>query len=281
MDDPGIPELTDVSIEGDGGEWNRVIPTEGLQGIYVDYPAQERQYVQCRDANGNHGSLDSGNRIAEIFYYNPLTSYTIGLSGQMIYIYSEFSSVTTDFTVRLNYDDGLTGFIHVTIRAGEPLMFVYEMRKGDLEITSEPTPNVITQSLNNNTSLPQTIEIRPYRMSGAFLRVTPTEKWAWDLTVDIGVPYFNGREWNFAYRQDVKLGQVYDFTPDEPYTDQLISVEVPPGKRAVVKYSVAYQRARQKAMLKFSSKSQGCDWDVECEMVAKYPVSYEYEVQYE
>lgn len=280
MEDPGVPEK-DIAIAGDGGQWTCVIPTAGLRGIFVDYPEQEKQYVQCRDENGYHVAPDSGGRIVEIFYYNPLTSYTISLSEQMIYVWSEFSSVTCSFTIRLNYEDGMKGFIHVTIQAGEPLKFLYEMREGDLEIASEPTQTVFSRSLTNNTSLPQTLEVRPYEMSDAFVRVTPSERWARDLTADLGVPYFNGTEWNFAYRHDVILGQIYEFTPEEPYTERIVSIEVPAGKKALVKCAVSYERVRQKAVLKFSSKTQGCDWDAECEMVARYPVSYEYEVHYE
>lgn len=280
MEDPGVPEK-DIAIAGDGGEWLCAVPTFGLRGIMVDYPAQDRQYVQFRGENMNQLPGDPPDGIREIYYCSPLSCYTIALNGSMIRIFSDYSSVTTAFTIRFYYEDGLMGYIHVTIQQGAPLMFLYEQRIGDLMISPDPIQVSYTQTLANNISTSQTLEIQPYQHQAAFHRVTPKDNWAQGMTVDIGVPAYNGKEWQFVYQQDIKLGLIYDFTPDVPYAEQTLSIDVPPGKKATVDYTVTYQRVWQKVMLTFGSRSDNRNAEVECDVVSQYPISYEYTVGYE
>lgn len=282
MDDPGIPQISDVSVKGDDGVWSCAIPVIDLQGIFVNYPSQEKQYVQFISSDRTQiPDASPGDPVAEILYYSPLSSYSISLSDSMLYIQSYYSSVTSGFTITLYYSNGLTGYIHVTLQQGEPLVFLYEERTGDLEIATEPAPTVFSQTLVNNTSLSQTLTIQPFKNSESFFRVTPSERWAQDMTVDIGVPAFDGKDWFFSYRHDVVLGRIYDFIPEELYTEQTLTVEVPPQKKASVRVSVTYQRARQNARMIFHNNFTKLNWEAECEMVARYPVSYEYEVHFE
>lgn len=281
MDDPGVPEM-DISIEGDDGEWKCAVQTEGLQRIFVDYPAQDKEYVTYWDEGGIVSADDNASRITSIGYLSPLSCYHISIDGGVIYIYSQYSAVTTAFTIRFYYEDGLTGYIHVTVRQGEPLFYLYEKRTEGLEISPEPIKVSYSQSMTNDTGHEVKFEMQPYKHPVAFFRVTPLKSWAQGLTVeDLGVPAYNGKEWKVLGKPDINLGRIYDFTPDEPYADEEISVDVPPGKKASVKYTVTYQRAKQLTTLVFVNKTANLNQEVQCESVAQYPVSYDYTVTYE
>lgn len=282
MEDPHIPDIRDVSIKGDGGEWQCAVPMRGLQGLSVDYPSQDKEYVNYYYEGGGTDFMKPPNaKIIGFSYYSPLSFYSVGLDDQMLYVRSEYSSVTQAFTVRLNYDDGLAGYIHVTLQQGKPLEFLYERPMDELSVNTEETPETFTDSFVNNTFLAQKMEIYPYMTNRSFLRVTPAENWAKGIAVSLNVPHFDGSGWELEFKEDVVLGQIYEFTPHEAYIDEKIAIEVPPGKKASVRHSVTYQRGRQNVALVFHNQVDGRDWEVECEAVARYPVSYEYEVHYE
>lgn len=277
-----LPEITNITIDGDGGEWSSVLSLKGLTHIYIDYGSKDIEYVRYYGANGSEVNPDcSPTELKSIVYENPKTYYSIDIVGEMIYILSYYNaSPYTSFTLRLDYESGVNKFVYVTITEGKKLqMFLWEPT-GDLvlEKIGEKTHRT---SFTNNSSIAQRLEIKPFLESTCFDMLTPTDNWALNLTVDIPMLTFNGQEWEWRELKDIILGDRRNFTPSQYFFDDKITVEVPANTKAIVTYKLNYTQATQDGFITFYNIVAEQNFKTPVVWNSVYATSYEYDVEYE
>lgn len=277
-----LPEVTDITIEGDGGEWSAPVSKKGLTGIYIDYNVHEKEYVRYFNDKGNETDADCpASELGSIVYENPRTWYSIGFSGSMIYISSNYNATPyTAFTIRLDYETGESRFINVTLTEGEPLEFVFSAPESDLKIEENIEHQTRVASMTNNSSRTQKMEIMPFLESRCSDIVMPAEYWAQGLRADLLMLTFNGRDWVWRDYKDIELGKRREFTPSQ-YFDKKISVEIPPYSKAIVTYTLHYSRASQDDVMTFNNPVADRTFDVPVTYSSVYATSYEYTVEYE
>lgn len=278
-----LPDFTDITVEGDGGQWSAPIVRDGLLRVYIDYSESVKPYVHYYDTDGNPADASCpASDLGSIVFENPVTFYSIGLHGEMLYVTSNYNAAWTDnVTLHLEYDSGVTKLIHLTITQGEPLQLGFCIYDGEIVTEDNVAGQTHTQRFTNHSSIPQRMEIMPYRSSQCSDVATPAEEWAHKLTVDIPMLVYSGHEWQLQDFTDICLGDLRTFAPEE-YTDEKFFVEVPPGVKATVTWTLHYSRASQQGRLDFyNAVTESYTSDVRFECTALYPTSYDYTVSYE
>jgi len=138
-----------------------------------------------------------------------------------------------------------------------------------------------TESFTNRGPIPQRMVIMPYRSSQCSDVAMPAEQWARKLIVDMPMLVYSGHEWQLQDFTDICLGDLRTFAPEE-YMDEKFFVEVPPGVKATVTWTLHYTRASQQGHLDFyNAVTESYTSDVRFECTALYPTSYDYTVSYE
>lgn len=277
-----LPEVTDITIKGDGGEWSAPFSRKGLTQIHIDYNSNEKEYVRYYNSKGDEVNSDCpASELGSIVYENPRTWYSIGFVGEMIYISSHYNaSLYADFSILFDYESGDTKNINVTITEGEKLSVVSWTTNDNLRLEENFSQSTHVTSMTNNSSITQKLELMPFLNSRCSDMVMPADKWARGLTVDIPMLTYDGNEWTWAEYKDIEIGGRRDFTPSR-YLDKKIVVDVPPYKKAKVSYKLIYTRATQDGVIIFTNNIAEQNYDVPVTWTSVYATSYEYNVEYE
>lgn len=281
-DDSDLPQITDITIEGEGGQWSSPFSRKGLAQIQIDYSSNDKKYVRYYNSQGNEVNSDCpASELGSIVYDNPRTWYSIGFLGEMIYINSIYNaSRYAAFSIRLDYEYGDTKYINVTVTEGGKLSVVFWETSGSLKLEEDFSQSVHATSMTNNSSITQKLELNPFLDSKCSDMVMPADNWASGATVDIPMLTYDGSEWTWKEYKDIELGKRRDFTPS-CYWDNKIVVEVPPYKKAKVSYKLNYTRATQDGVIIFSNSVAEQNYDVPATWTSVYATSYEYSVEYE
>ena len=283
IDDIDLPDVSDVTIEGDGGEWSTAFSRKGLSRIRIDYSSHDKEYVRYFSVEGPEVDADCpASELGSIVYENPKTFYSIGFVGEMMYLTSHYNASDYDmFTIYMDYDYGVTKSINVTLTEGEKLQLVTWIPTGNMRIEENISKSVTyTTSLTNNSSLTQKLETYPLLDSRCSDMVMPSEYWANGIVVDLPIPTFNGIDWEWREYKDVRLGERRDFSPNQSLNHK-ISVEVPAYSKAKISYTLNYSRATQEGFISLSNPVDDRSCETPVTWTSVYATSYEYAVEYE
>ena len=283
VDRSDLPEITDIVIEGDGGQWSSVFSRKGLERISIDYAANDKEYVRYYGTGGGEVGPDCPpSELESIVYENPRTSYSVGFGKEMIEISSSYNASPYEtFTVRLEYDYGTVKYMNVTITEGKELELFSWESAGELELSENVMTSTHSMGLVNNSHLTQKLEVFPYLY---FLKCSdvaiPADRWAQGMEVDIPMLAFDGKIWEWHEYDDIRLGERRDFSPSR-YCDEKIVVEVPAYTSAKVHCRLNYTRATQDGFLSFFNSVSEQVYKVPVNWISTYATSYEYAVEYE
>lgn len=282
VDVSDLPDVTDVSISGNGAQWSTVLPRNGLTGIRINYSTDEQEYVRYYNKNRQETDADCpASELGSIVYENPKTFYSIGFSGDMIYINSNYNAALyTEFSIQLDYGSYTTKTVNVIITQGEKLRYLYSIPKGELKLDENFGVNTRVTSLSNKSSLTQKLEIMPFLESKCSDMVTPEESWAKKLILDMPMLAFNGEGWDYKVYKDIVLGDLRYFTPSQ-YFDKKITVDVPANTKAKVTYTLHYTQAVQNGTISLYNSVIDRTFEVPVKWTSVYATNFEYTLDYE
>ena len=123
LDEPDIPEITEATIEGDGGEADFVIPTNGLEHISLDVFSDNLQFCTYYNTAGDiSDSKIAASELGRIVYESFFHKLEIIKNGKKLTIRSicETAQSNDNWTLRLEYTYGVR-FIEFTVLPGRPL----------------------------------------------------------------------------------------------------------------------------------------------------------------
>lgn len=282
IDDIDLPYMTEVTIEGDGGQWSTSLSRKGLSNISIDYSANDSEYVRYYGMDGSEVDVDCpASDLGNIVYENPKTYYSVGFLGDMIYITSYYNATSFEsFTIRFDYDYGVTKYINVTLTEGEKLQQRSWNPNGDLKLEENIHTSTHTITMNNKSSLTQKIIIYPFRDSRCSDIVMPSDYWAEGLVVDLPMLAYNGKNWEWQEYKDITLGKRRDFTLEQTFGNE-ITVEVPAYTTVKVSLRLNYTRATEEGTISFFNSVDKRDFETPVTWKSVYATSYEYKVEYE
>lgn len=277
-----LPAHTEVTVEGDGGQWSVPFSRNGLTHIYiVDCPENEKQYLTYLNVKGDlTGSYCDASDLKSINFENPARWYSFEFEGDMLYFSSNYNA-STPYTVNLHldYNFGVTKLISINLTEGKPLRLDYYSPFGKTEIEEDIE---ITRStrLVNNSHLTQKLEIMPFSEAFCMDEITAEEAWADGLVSRLPMLIFDGHQWIWEEYDDIRIGEWRNFTPDK-FSDQKIIVNVTPYKTARVTYTLHYTRNRTDGEISFYNSVVDYSFRTNVTWTAVYATSFDYKVDYE
>lgn len=282
IDGTALDSETYVEIEGDGGEWSKSIPANGLLSYSVNLDFEDQKYLTYHGKNGSHADAGTpASELESIEYESPVAHYSIGIHGKKLYINSYYNASQHDIEVYLwlNYDYDAKA-IRLTIKKGTPLelaSFAYDDGYSYMEDVEKKTHRT---SFTNNSSLTQQMIIKPFANARASIRFITFQTWANGMAFDIPILYYDGSKWLTKDAHDMVLGGDA-LEVDTKYIDRKETIEVPANKRAVVTYTVYYNEAQKYGRLQLYNPITLQTNEVEVFCKSTFPVRYEISIDYE
>lgn len=279
-----LPDVTYITLDGNGGEWSSAFSRKRLTRIYVnpEDSSDEGQYLTYYGVNGDvvddSCPLDG---LKDIQYDTPVRHYSIGFYGGMMYITCHYNFVP-EKTVKvfLEYDYGMTKVINVTMTEGKPIELGFWMPEGepDLDGDFEKIPH--RTSYTNNSSLTQKLQLDPFSDARCSDQVIPKDSWAVGLTFAMPMPVYSFQEWAWEEYECIRLGERRSF-PQTVYEQDRLTVDVPPYTKATVTYTINYSRFTQMGTISLYNSVDKSWYDEDVIWTAVYATSYDYTVGYE
>jgi len=282
IDGKELPDYSEFTIDGDGGYMSTAFSRDGLTAIRFEDSVAMAEYLTYYDTKGHRtDAFCPVSELGSIGYDTPVQYYTIGFTGEMLYVSSLYNATgfKKSITLFLEYDYGVTKKIHITIIQGKTLT-CSSWYDGELIIDEDFEQITHRTGFVNNSHIAQRMEVMPYISSDCSDFVVPEQNWAKGLIVDMPLLTYNGNGWMLKDCKDIRLDEWRTFSPFE-YSMEKIIVEVPADTKCTVTYTLHYTKATQTGKLFFYN--QACDFGSESGFTctAIYPTNYEYAVSYE
>lgn len=199
----------------------------------------------------------------------------------MLYIHSQYNALDTARAIlRLEYDYGITRYMHITISAGDPLQITMATFDGQMTIEEDFEQGFHRKSLVNNSNIAQKLTVMPYLSSQCSDIVEPSEEWIDGHGIDMAVPAYDGKEWTLREFSNLTLACRRTFAPSR-YATEEFSIDVPANTKATVEYVLHYSRATQKGNIWCYNRQSQQQIMVPFTATSIYATSYEYKVNYE
>ena len=290
IESDNLPNITDVTIEGDGGQWSTPYPRKGLKKISLglsDASSFNMPYVAYIGKNGKELDSDcSPSELESINCETPNLHFEICFDGDMIYVTSHYNAwYEQDVTLSLEYDHGVTKYINITIMEGARLELINAYATGDFILEEDVEKSTHTVSLTNNGHITQKLEIMPYLDARCSDEVYPKDYskdfWINGFKADLPMLSYNGRDWYWRDYEDIRVGERRTFSPSAYGITDKIVIDVPPYAKAKVTYTLHYSRATEDGIMFLYNTVTDYKFVVDMTWTSKYATSYEYEVEIE
>ena len=277
VEDIRLPEYSTVILDGDGEEWSTIIPDHLLK-LSVDFDPSESEYVHYYTADGY--TENPSDDVSEIQYISPSAAYSIGVVGRMIYINATTNATPADIIKNIRLDYGYTTRnIELIINSGQPMSVAWASYDGDPSLYPETEKITRTYSFTNGSGLTQYFKLMPFFESRASRTMEPVQEWARGLLLEMPVFGFNGYQWQQLSFKEVRMGATQYFSP-EYFTDGK-SIAVPAATKAIVSYTVEYEKAVAYGKAQLLNPTTKGIFDMEFFCTAVYPVNVEIQTSYE
>ena len=283
IENDGLPDITDIILDGNGDEWSAIFSRKGLSHVYVNrFSSSVNEYLTYYAIDG--GTVDDKcpfSELRNIVYHSPLLEYSIEFYGNTIYVSCLYNiSSEENVTISLDYDHGIDKAIHITMTEGKHIELVSWSAEDEATLNENFEKITHKKTLNNKGPIAQKFEIKPFLDSKCSDVVTPDNAWACGLCFNLYMPVFTGREWLWQDFEDIRIGERRTFSPLSYYGDTLV-VEVPANKKATVTYTLYYSRLTQYGSLCFYNPVEEREFWEDVTWTSIYATSYDYTVEYE
>ena len=279
IDGPDSPTEKEFYIEGDGGEISFNISRKGLVRISIDHVSDDRGYTYYNSNGEEIPEKSPVSELARIHYENRWIMYDVEIEGDKLTFKSiENCQDILNHTIRLEYDY-TTRFILVNTTAGlqtEVLRVEYDKTLGNIDNSQTRTK---TLTVNNSSSNPTTIGIKPYIGIQSAGIVEPEERWARYLKLKMPVPTFVEGKWLLTDDKEITLASsLYYFTPD---WDISTDVEIPANKKADILTTVTMSKLNAHGMIEYVNPISERHFTTSFTCTFVEPIDYDINLIYE
>ena len=280
LDEPDIPEITEATIEGDGGEADFVIPTNGLEHISLDVFSDNLQFCTYYNTAGDiSDSKIAASELGRIVYESFFHKLEITKNGKKLTIRSicETAQSNDNWTLRLEYTYGVR-FIEFTVLPGRPLTLSGITYTSRLNVNDNA--HVKTRRLgciNNSPEILKTEEY-PYLQADAttIVNVGKKDSWVESEHIVMKVPVYKNGEW-VAEERTVQPGRTYrTYRPDQMLK---VDIDIPAYFDGTIITDVTYSSAEIEGIMTFTNEILDRQRTVNFTTSSRYPVSYEIRIE--
>lgn len=277
VDRPDIPETTNVSIDGDGGECSVEISEKELERIVLDTMSGSARF--CTYYNYAGEVIDSkspASEVSRIVYDNDFQQLVIQRRGNKLDIKSVCNPSDRDIIreIRLYYPYG-NRYVRISIGPGEPLVLEDVACPEELTDVTVSRKNVSRITVNNEATLPTTTTEWPYLNEVPALLIEPhySNKWIDDMPLSIPVPIYADGEWRLADMGEMRPGHIYHIGGPDRHTQ--VEITIPAQSRVTVTTDVIYSTAVTQGSLLFLNRILDRPIIAEYKVTSTYPTGYD------
>lgn len=280
LDEPDLPEITEATIEGDGGEAEFVIPTNGLEHVSLDVFSDNRQFCTYYNTAGDVAdSKIPASELGRIVYESFFHKLEIIKNGKKLTIRSicETAQSNETWTLRLEYTYGVR-FIDFTVLPGRPLSLSSITYTSRLDVNDNAQVKTRRVGCMNNSPHVLKTEEYPYLQADAttIVNVSKSNAWVESERVVMKVPAYENGEW-VAAEKTIQPGRTYrTYRPDQLMK---IEIDIPAYFDGTIITDVTYSRAEITGTMLFTNEILDLQRSVEFTATSLYPVSYELRIQ--
>lgn len=277
-----LPDNSNIVLDGEGGYYPLIIPREGLKRIYLEKRAEDAEYIHYEGIDGMDADENTPvSQLEGIYFENPILDYSLGLSGDVLYIHTHYncSGESKHVRVFLEYETA-TKTIDIEIEKGRDLQYLFNDHEDEIKVESDVKTEVSTLTYKNGSNTTQWVNLMPYKDSHAYVTVSVEEPWAVGLKVPITVPLAigNNSQWGYVDLHTlITFGAVNDIeVMDRDYT---VPVFIQPGQTVQIKCTVYYSSGTSCGEVLFVNPVYGRDVLTNTVVTTLYPVRYELAVE--
>ena len=280
IDEPDWEDFKDITIEGDGGEAELIIPTKDLERFEFDLMSESKRYCTYYNAQGDIiGSDSPASEIARIVFETKFRKLELRKEGSRLTIRSICSTSQHDshWIIRLEYTYGVRS-IEFTLLPGRPLRLV-EVVYDDMVIDDRAKVSSFREGFTNNGAIPQTLTIRPYLNELASILVEPVawSSWLNAERFDMPVPMYVNEEWVIMQKNGIRPGNRFTYEGPDRFTK--IDIDIPEYSSVNIFTDVVYTGAKVSGCMVFHNEILDLTFSEDIKVTSLYPIRHEIRIE--
>lgn len=278
IDGPELPEETNVTVQGDGGEEVFTIPLKGLENISLDIISGSNLYCTYYNHSGEIIESDSpASELSKIVYDKGYIKFQLlKENNRLVFNSIANAGSTTDWTFRLKYDYCVR-FINIKVLEGQPLVLVKTEFDSPLNI-EEKIETKTSYSFTNPGPIPQILEIQPFLQENAIVYLDAKLPFA-NQGLNMPVPIMKDGEWSLQEVEGIRPG--VPFLTSFPEKMIKVTVQIPAESKVRVYHDIYYSRASVNGKFLFRSSATGWENEVTFNVMSTYPTGYNIRIENE
>ena len=280
IDEPDWDDYKDITVEGDGGDADLIIPTKALEHFSIDAMSESEKYYTYYNAQGDIISSKSpASEITRIVFDTRFSKLELCKDGSRVTVKSicNTNDYPSNYVIRLEYSYGVR-FIKLTVQPGRPLRLV-EVAYDDMVIDDRAKVSSFRDGFTNNGPLPQIFTIYPYLNELASVLVEPDYRYSWlqGERFDMPVPMYVNGEWVIMPKKGIRPGTTFKYDGPDCFTE--INIEVPEYSSVNVFTDVVYSGAKVSGCMVFHNEILDLTFSEDIKVTSLYPVSHEIRIE--
>ncbi|MDE5870490.1 MAG: hypothetical protein K2H22_00880 [Muribaculaceae bacterium] len=280
IDEPDWEDYEDITIEGDGGVADLVIPTKDLEHFGFDLMSDSKPYCTYFNAQGDIIDPNSpASEIARIVFETRFRRLELCKDDSRLTIRSicQTSQNDSHWVIRLEYTYGSRS-IEFTVLPGRPLRLV-EVTYDDMVVDDRAKVSNFREGFTNNGPLPQTVTIRPYLNELASILVEPIARNSWlnGERFDMPVPIYVNEEWVIRPKNGIRPGSRFTYEGPDRFTR--IDIDIPEYSSVSIFTDVVYSGAKVSGCMVFRNEILDLTFSEDIKVTSFYPIRHEIRIE--
>ncbi|MDE5849152.1 MAG: hypothetical protein K2H38_03330 [Muribaculaceae bacterium] len=274
-DGPILPDHTEVTINGDGGEATFETSFKDLQSIKFQLSGWMVDVVYtCFDRSGKEISLSAPlSEVYRMVAQTPFSKLEIFLEGKRILVKSISNALSDNlkWNIQLEYSYCYKT-IDVSATPGAPLMLLDVSFGSIFSLADKPATERLR--IENRSDRPLATVFYPYLNQQPTVDVSPKDApWLTGSVIEMPVPVCNEYgEWTLSGKTEVKLGYPSSYDGPDPWTE--VKMTIPPEFSGIALTTVNKATAETSGILTYFNERLDLKIDIPFNCLASYPISY-------
>lgn len=250
LDGEEMPDETNITLEGDGGETEISVQTKGLEWIGIDHYSDDTGFKFYNHEGKQVKEECPVTELALIHYENRWMMYDMTIDNGRIVFHSTENSYgePLNVTVRVRYDYTVK-FINIELLPGKESEVVNITYDQEIIATTLPNMSYGTLKVNNGSSSTQYVEIDPYVAAQSHGLVEPSESWVKTRSIKLTLPTYVDGKWWLGNEMEILPGAAFYYTSAN--RDVKEKIAIPPKSTTYIHTSVTMSRAKSRGTIEY------------------------------
>ncbi len=281
LDEADVPEVENLTIEGDGGEATFNVSMKDLEHFGFDLMSSSMKYCNYYNAAGDVIDPSSpASEVSRIVFETNFTKLELSRVGSKFTVRSICQTFRnpSHWTIRLEYGYGVR-FIDLEILPGQAIQLTKVIYNNDWVIEDRAKVSTFRDGYTNDGPLPQSFTIFPYINELASILVEPEsyESWTKGQYFTMPVPKYVNGEWKIEMVDGIRPDSKYTYEGPDRFTK--IDIEVPEYSSVNIFTEVIYTGVKVSGEMVFRNEILDKTFTEKIKVTSLYPVNHEIRIE--